>query len=148
MDTITDKTAKVLNELLAICDDSAKGFAKAAEDADAVPLEKIFSEYAAQRASYAAKMKREIISLGEKPADSGHALAAFHRGWMSIKETVGNKDKAIIDECEAGEDRAVKAYRGALEQDLPPSALHAVRSQLAGVLEAHNQVRSFKQATR
>jgi uncharacterized protein (TIGR02284 family) len=147
MATITEKTAKVLNELLAICDDSAKGFAKAAEDADATPLKRIFAEYAAQRAAYAAEMKRQITSLGETADDSGHAVAAFHRGWMTIKEAVGNKDKAIIDECEAGEDRAVKAYRDALEQDLPPSALHAVRSQLAGVLEAHNQVRSLKHST-
>jgi uncharacterized protein (TIGR02284 family) len=66
---------------------------------------------------------------------------------MNIKEAVGNKDKVIIDECEAGEDSAVKAYREALEQPLPPSALHAVRTQLAGVLEAHNQVRSLKQST-
>jgi len=145
MATTTDKTTKVLNELLAICDDGAKGFAKAAEDADAADLKRIFSEYAAQRASYATQLKREIVSLGEQPEESGHAIAAFHRGWMSLKETVGNKDKAIIDECEAGEDRAVKAYRDALEQALPPSALLTVRTQLSGVLEAHNQVRSLKQ---
>jgi hypothetical protein len=41
MATTTDKTTKVLNELLAICDDGAKGFAKAAEDAEAAPLNEL-----------------------------------------------------------------------------------------------------------
>jgi hypothetical protein len=30
------------------------------------------------------------------PDETGHVAAAFHRGWMSIKEAMGNKDKAII----------------------------------------------------
>jgi uncharacterized protein (TIGR02284 family) len=142
--TTTDKSVKVLNELIAICEDGAQGFAKAAEDAHALPLHTLFSTYASQRASYAAELKREVSLLGEKPEQSGHVAAAFHRGWMSIKEVVGNKDKVIIDECEAGEDKAVKAYRDALEQPLTPAMLQIVKTQLAGVSEAHNKLRSLK----
>jgi uncharacterized protein (TIGR02284 family) len=147
MSTTTDKSAKVLNELIAICEDGTRGFAKAAEDVHAPPLHTLFSTYASQRTSYSTELKREVELLGEKPEDSGHVAAAFHRGWMSIKEAVGNKDKAIIDECEAGEDRAVKAYREALQQPLTPSLLRLVTSQLAGITEAHNRLRSLKHNT-
>jgi uncharacterized protein (TIGR02284 family) len=107
----------------------------------------MFSSYASQRASYAADLKREVALLGEKPKESGHATAAFHRGWMSVKEAVGNRDKVIIDECEAGEDRAIKAYKDALQESLPPAILQLVRSQLAGVTESHNKLRSLKHST-
>jgi uncharacterized protein (TIGR02284 family) len=146
MSTTTD-SVKVLNELIAICKDGEQGFAKAAEDVQDPPLHSLFSTYASQRSSYSADLRREVALLGEKPEDSGHAAASFHRGWMRIKEAVGNKDKVIIDECEAGEDRAVKAYKDALEQPLPPAASQLVRSQFAGVLEAHNKLRNLKHST-
>ena len=145
--TTTEKSVKVLNELIAICEDGAQGFAKAAEDVRALPLHTLFSSYSTQRTSYAAELRREVTLLGEKPEETGHAMAAFHRTWMSIKEAVGNKDKAIIDECEAGEDKALKAYREALEEVLPAPTLQIVRTQLAGVIEAHNKLRNLKHST-
>jgi uncharacterized protein (TIGR02284 family) len=63
---------------------------------------------------------------------------------MILKEAFGDKDKAIIDECEAGEDSAVKAYRKALQEPLPPATLEIVMSQLAGLLEAHGKLSTLK----
>lgn len=142
--TATDKLAKVLNELVAICEDGAQGFTKAAEDAQAQTLKTLFSTYASQRSAYATELRREVAAMGEKPEESGHAMAALHRGWMSVKEAVGNKDQVIVDECEAGEDKALKAYKEALEQPLPPAPLQIVRTQLVGVTEAHNKLRNLK----
>jgi uncharacterized protein (TIGR02284 family) len=147
MPTTTLTSVKVLNDLIAICEDGAKGFAKAAEDVHAPPLHKLFSNYASQRAAYSAELKEEVAALGEEAEDSGHLAAAFHRSWMAIKEAVGSKDKVIIFECEAGENRAVKAYKEALEQPLPPSVLEILRSQFAGVIAVHNKLRDLKHST-
>jgi len=147
MPTTTPIPAKVLNGLIAICEDGAKGFAKAAEDVHAPPLYKLFSHYSSQRAAYSVELKQEMASLGEEPEDADHLAAAFHRSWMSIKEAVGSKDKVIIFECEAGENRAVKAYKEALAQPLPPSILQILKSQFAGVIAAHNRLRDLKHST-
>jgi uncharacterized protein (TIGR02284 family) len=55
-----------------------------------------------------------------------------------------NEDKAIIDECEAGEDAAMKNYREALNQSLPSDVQSIVSRQFAGVQEAHGVVRDLK----
>ena len=147
MSTTTARSARVLNGLIAICEDGAKGFAKAAEDVHAPPLHKLFSHYSSQRAAYSAELKQAVASLGEEPEDAGHLAAAFHRSWMSIKEAVGSKDKVIIFECEAGENRAAKAYKEALAHPLPPSVLQILKSQFAGVIAAHNKLRDLKHST-
>jgi uncharacterized protein (TIGR02284 family) len=140
----TDKSVNVLNELIAICEDGAKGFAKASEDVEESSLKELFSRYASQRAAYSAELKQEVELLGETPSHSGHAMAVFHRAWISLKEAVGNKDQAIVDEYEAGEDSALKAYREALLQPLPPAASQIVTRQLVGVLEAHGKISALK----
>ena len=82
--------------------------------------------------------------MAVSPEASGHVAGGLHRGWMSLKEAVGNKDKAIIDECEAGEDRAMKAYKEAFEKNLPGAAGELVNKQFAAVQEAHNKLRTLK----
>jgi uncharacterized protein (TIGR02284 family) len=147
MSTTTDESISVLNELIAICEDGAKGYAKAAEDVTTPVLKDLFLKYAAQRGSFSAELKSEVAALGEKPDESGHITAAFHRAWMSLKEAVGNKDKAIIDECEAGEDSAMKAYKQALEKPISAAAFHLIKTQFAGIIEAHGKLRDLKLST-
>ena len=142
--TTADESVSVLNELIAVCEDGANGFAKAAEDVLDISLKQLFSKYSRQREAYSAELKEEVAAFGGKPEQSGHVMAPLHRGWMSLKEAFGDKDKAIIDECEAGEDSAVKAYRKALQEPLPPATLEIVMSQLAGVLEAHGKLSALK----
>jgi uncharacterized protein (TIGR02284 family) len=141
---MTDEIVSTLNELIQTCEDGAEGYKKAADDVQDSSLKALFSGYSAQRVKYAAELRTVVESNGGKAADSGHAAASLHRGWMSVKEAVGNKDKAIIDECEAGEDRAMKAYRDAFEKNLPGTTGELVNIQFAGVQEAHNKLRNLK----
>ncbi len=47
--------------------------------------------------------------------------AAVHRGWISLKSAAAVRDsKAILEECERGEDYAKAKYGEALRQGLPP----------------------------
>ena len=144
MATQTEEAVSVLNELVETCEDGAEGYKKAAEDVEESALKTLFVNYSSQRAKFAAELRSAVEAHGGKPSASGHAAGALHRGWMSIKEAVGNKDKAIIDECEAGEDRAIKAYREAFEKNLPGAAGELVNRQYAGVQEAHNALRTLK----
>jgi uncharacterized protein (TIGR02284 family) len=144
MATITDEIVSTLNELIETCEDGAEGFKKAAADVEENSLKMLFSGYSAQRERFAAELRTVVESHGATPANSGHSAGALHRGWMSVKEAVGNKNKAIIDECEAGEDQAMKAYREAFEKNFPGLTGELINRQFAGVQEAHNKLRTLK----
>jgi uncharacterized protein (TIGR02284 family) len=144
MATITDEIVSTLNELIETCEDGAEGYKKAAEDVEDHSLKTLFSGYSAQRAKFASELRTVVESQGATPANSGHAAGALHRGWMSVKEAVGNKEKAIIDECEAGEDKAMKAYRDAFEKNYPGVTGEVINRQFAGIQEAHNRLRTMK----
>ena len=144
-DNTNDRAISVLNELIETCKDGAKGFASASEKADSPELKSLFQTYATQRASFAADLDGHVMSLRGKPAESGHVAAVVHRGWIDIKTAfVGNDDKALLNECERGEDYAKKAYTEALKQDLPADAHAVVQRQSVEVIAAHDKVRDLR----
>ncbi len=137
--------ADVLNGLIETCKDGQEGFQKVAEKAKEGSLKSLFSKYSSERASYAQQLQSAVSALGEKPAESGHVSAGLHRGWISIKEALSkDEDKALIDEAEAGEDAAKKAYADAIAKALPTDVAGLVRKQYDGVLAAHNVIRDLK----
>jgi uncharacterized protein (TIGR02284 family) len=144
MATQTEEAVSVLNELIQTCEDGAEGYRKAAEDVEESSLKTLFTGYSSQRAKFAAELRSGVEAHGGKPERSGHASGSLHRGWMAIKEVIGNKDKAIIDECEAGEDAAIKAYKEAFQKNLPGAAGELVNRQYAAIQEAHNKLRNLK----
>jgi uncharacterized protein (TIGR02284 family) len=56
----------------------------------------------------------------------------------------GKETTVIVDECERGEDAAVKAYEDALKKMLPANVLEIVRRQYAEVKNAHDAIRNIK----
>jgi uncharacterized protein (TIGR02284 family) len=149
MSDTNDKAISVLNELIETCKDGAKGFATAAERAESAELKSLFSKYSAQRASFAADLDGQVVSLRGKPAESGHVAAAVHRGWIDLKTAfIGNDDKALLNECERGEDYAKKAYADALKEQLPSDAWAIVQRQSGEVKAAHDKIRDLRNAAR
>ncbi len=137
--------ADTLNGLIETCKDGQQGFQTAADKVKDQSLKSLFSKYASQRASYAQELQSAVTSLGEKPTESGHVLAGLHRGWINLKEALAkDEDTAIINEAEAGEDVAKKAYSEATQKSLPANIQTLVQKQYQGVLEAHNVVRDLK----
>lgn len=142
-----DKAISVLNELIETCKDGAKGFASAAEKADSAELKSLFSKYSSQRTSFAADLDGLVVSLRGEPAETGHVAAVVHRGWIDIKTAfAGNDDKALLNECERGEDYAKKAYMDALKEPLPSDAMAVVQRQSVEVKAAHDKVRDLRNA--
>jgi uncharacterized protein (TIGR02284 family) len=143
--TETSEIAKTLNELVETCKDGENGFREAAEKAKDASLKALFVKYSAQRAGYAQELQAAVSLLGEKPETTEHAAAKLHRGWMGLKQALtSNEDKALIDECEAGEDAAMKAYKEALTKPLPGTVETLIRHQFTGVSQAHGVIRDLK----
>ncbi|MFL5535163.1 MAG: ferritin-like domain-containing protein [Gemmatimonadales bacterium] len=141
-----DEVASTLNQLIQTCKDGENGFKVAAESVEDVNLQHLLASYSQQRSEFAAELQSEVQRLHQDPAESGHAAAALHRGWMDIKSlAIGQDEAAIIAECERGEDVAVKAYEQALASELPADLRALVERQLLNVKEAHDQIRSLEQ---
>ena len=144
-----DKTITVLNNLIETCHDGETGFHNAAEHAERPELKQLFSSLATQRRSFVSELEVHVSGLGGKPAEQGHIVAAAHRGWMDIKSAVApSDDKAILEECERGEDYAKKAYTDALKEPLLADVMPIVAKQAAEVRAAHDQVRDLRNAAR
>jgi uncharacterized protein (TIGR02284 family) len=141
-----EKTASVLNELIEICKDGQQGFASAAEAVENPELRTLFTQYSAQRASFAQELQREVRSQGEKAETTGHVAGTLHRGWINLKAAItGKNEHAIVAECERGEDAAKEAYQKALEgNQLPGTVLPIVQRQSREIQAAHDKVKAIR----
>jgi uncharacterized protein (TIGR02284 family) len=86
-----------------------------------------------------------VAGAGGSPEDTGSIAGALHRGWISVKEAVTSRDdKAILEECERGEDYAKAQYRKALEHELPEAIRVVVERQYQGVVANHDRVKALR----
>ena len=137
-----------LNDLIETCRDGQEGFRTAAEAVSDGELRRLFHEYSRQRARFVGDLQDEVRRLGGDPENSGSIIASLHRGWMGLRAAVtGRDDRAILAECERGEDSALSNYRTALGRDLPASVRSLVERQFAEVKAAHDRVRSLQRAS-
>ena len=143
-----DKIISTLNDLIETCKDGQEGFKQAAEGVKDSSIKNLFLQYSQQRAQFAGELQSEVNHLGGNPENSGSVAGALHRGWINIKSAVTGEDEhAILSEAERGEDTAVSSYRDALEKPLPANIADVVRRQYVAIQEAHNQVKSLRNAT-
>lgn len=134
----------VLNRLIAICRDGERGFRYAANHVRNPTVKGLFLEIATQREQFASRILPQAQRLGGANEWDGSVAAALHRGWMTIKDTVGgHEDAAIIREAERGERIALGAYEDALDGMLPPGARDMIEQQCAAVRESHNRVHAL-----
>ena len=139
----------VLNELIETSKDGANGFRKSANDARDGELKSLFTACAARCAAGAAELQQLVVARGGDPEVTGSVAGALHRGWISVKEALTNRDdKAILEECERGEDYAKAQYKKALQQDLPDDVRAIVERQYQGVVANHDKVRALRDAYR
>ena len=143
--TDTEHAVDVLNQLLETATDGEKGFLTAADGAQDPDLRATLQGFGAQRSAFARELGQLIRALGAEPHQTGHVAGALHRGWINLKEALTSKDdKAILEECERGEDYAKKAFSEALDEPLPEPARTAVQRMSTEVRLAHDRVRALR----
>jgi uncharacterized protein (TIGR02284 family) len=142
----TSHDISVLNNLTKTTLDSYKGFKDAAEDAEAGGYASMFSEFASERSRVASMLQEEVRHLGGEPEDDSSVLAAAHRAFMNVKQTLmGHNDRAIIEEVERGEDYIKEKYQEALRDDeLSPEARTVIEQAFTSVRQGHDRVSALK----
>ena len=141
-------TTSVLNDLIETSKDGEQGFTRAANETTDSELKTIFLQGAERCRTAVRQLQEHVTALGEKPESSGSALGAAHRGWLDLKAAVTGRDaKAILEECERGEDVAKRSYEKALQQDLPGDVRMVVDRQFREVIANHNRVKELRNIT-
>ena len=144
-DIDNDDVVDVLNDLLESCRDGEYGFRTSSENADSPDLKVLFMRHSTECGVAARELEAEIRRLGGEPASGGTVAGALHRGWVSVKTALTSQDdKAVLEECERGEDSALAQYRKALKQPLPPAVRVVVERQAQGAQRNHDEVRDLR----
>jgi uncharacterized protein (TIGR02284 family) len=134
-----------LNDLIETSRDGEKGFALAAKDAKDASLVSIFREGEQSCREAVRELQEQVRALGGNPDNSGSVAGAMHRGWLSLKTAATSRDdKAILEECERGEDYAKAAYGAALKTNLPDGVRQIVERQHKGAVANHDRIRDLR----
>ena len=142
-----DDVIAILNDLIATCKDGEAGFQACADGVGNPQLTSFFEDAARRCAEGAAQLQAKIRELGGDPERSFSMLPAAHRGWMDARSALsGMDDRAILTECERGEDYAEKAYVSALKENLPADVRSLIAKQFRVVKQNHEQVREMRDA--
>lgn len=140
-----DDVVDALNDLAECCKDGEYGFRACAEQAKRSDLKSIFLQRADDCRNAAQELYQQIRSLGGDVDEGGSAAGAMHRGWVAVKATLSTyDDKAVLEECERGEDNAMARYRKALKQPLPAGIKLIVERQMQGVQRNHDQIKMLR----
>ena len=139
-----------INNLIETLKDGERGFKEAADAVKDPQLKSLFQEYSQQRHRFATELQSQAHSLGEfKPEESSSTAGAMHRAWINLKSAVtSGDDKAILSECERGEDSAVHEYQEAIQDGLAGTAREIVSRQFTEIKSAHDRVRQLRDAAK
>ncbi|MDP1980700.1 MAG: PA2169 family four-helix-bundle protein [Undibacterium umbellatum] len=146
-----DEIISTLNDLIETSKDGEEGFKICAEDASGrhPQLKAMLAERGRECAAAASELQELVRNQGGDPETSSSVSGALHRAWTNIRMSiVGKDDETVLNECERGEDVAVKDYRKALEKDLPAHVRVVVDRQYQGVLRNHDTIKTLRNHVR
>lgn len=143
-----ERAAEIINDLVKINNDRIEGYDRAineAKDSDS-DLKVTFEEMKRESVKNREELSTLARQLGEEPAKGTRADGKIYRVWMDLKATfTGGSRKAVLENCEFGEDAAQRAYKTALsEPDLTPDLRNVVSSQQQHLKQSHDRIRDMR----
>ncbi|MBO9640416.1 MAG: PA2169 family four-helix-bundle protein [Siphonobacter aquaeclarae] len=149
METTNENLVHVLNDLIRINNDRIAGYEKAAEEAETedVDLKALFSRLANESRNYRDELSREVLALGGEPTDETTTSGKFYRVWMDVKAAfTGHDRKALLQNCEYGEDAAQDAYQTALESQASMSTevRQLIAMQKGKLKDSHDAIKRYR----
>jgi uncharacterized protein (TIGR02284 family) len=144
-----DDVISTLNDLIETCKDGEEGFRTCAEDIGDSQLKQPFLTLAAGCSAAGQELKTLVTARGGNLETKSNLGGTLHRRWIDIKSSLmGKDDETIMNECERGEDVALKSYRRALEKDLPLDVRTVVERQYQGVIQNHEVMKNLRERVR
>ena len=134
-----------LQQLRETTKDGENGFQAAAEDCTDANLKQLFLNLSRERGKFAAELTGLLGKAGSSGKESGSLAGWAHRGWTNLKPALATReDAAVLEECERGEDSAVKQYQEALETNHLGASLAIVETQYDHIVRAQNLLKDLR----
>lgn len=144
----TQATAEVLNDLVQINNDRIEGYNRALKDLKdgEGDLKSLFLSIIDDSNRYKNELGKEVEVLGKDIETSTTTSGKIHRAWLDVKAAFTAHDTHdILEECEFGEDAAVKAYKEALNEEYIPAFLREIITRHHDeVLDAHDEIKALR----
>lgn len=136
---------RVLLDVIKTLQDGQRGFADIGEELKDDTLKRYFLAESLKRANFRAELENELHRAGMVDVkESGTIGGSLHRAWGDLKAKFGSGDHGLLATAEQGEDVAKKAYKDALEQDLPLPIRQLLTEQQAHINSSHDYVKSHR----
>ena len=149
MSTSTVNT-ETLNDLVQINNDRIQGYTKAIEELkpEDSDLKTLFVKMIGESHKLKLALATEVEVLGQDVAEGTTNSGKIYRAWMDVKAVfTGHDRKTVLNNCEAGEDAAQKAYKSALEEDdLSANLRTLITEQKAQLRASHDEIKALRDA--
>jgi uncharacterized protein (TIGR02284 family) len=147
--TDTRDVIDALQDLVECSRDGEHGFRECAGQVKREDLKVTLLQRAHDCRRAVQELNEQIGLLGGRVEEHGSVAGAVHRGWVAVKSVLAShEDKAVLEECERGEDNAVARYRQALKTPMPARVKLVVERQMKGVQTNHDQIKTLRDELR
>ena len=138
-----DHDIKVLNSLIETVIDSADGYTQASQESSR--FSDVFRRRGAERQELTTRLQSVVTQLGGTPEDDGTMLAAAHRMFLGLRNSVSSSDTTVVDEVEAGEDHIKQKFEDAQrDAELSPAVRTEIDEAYLIVKAGHDEIRDLK----
>jgi uncharacterized protein (TIGR02284 family) len=136
---------QTLRSVIQILIDGQEGFLTIGEHMKDETLRRYFAAESLKRAQFRGDLEEVLHQEGVHDVkESGTLGGAVLRTWGDIKAHLGGGDHTLLETAEAGEDTAKKAYREALENELPLPVKQLLDTQYAHIQTSRDYVKAAR----
>jgi len=146
----TTVKSNVLNDLMQINNDRIAGYQKAIDElkGQEADLQGLFTDMITQSRELNSELANQASMIGDQIETDTTTSGKIYRAWMDVKAFFGGNDrKAILSNCEGGEDAAQKAYAMAEKMDdLPTDTRMLISRQKQQLKTSHDRIKALRDA--
>jgi uncharacterized protein (TIGR02284 family) len=136
---VQDTLRAVIQSLI----DGQEGFQEIGEHLKDDALKRYFMAESLNRASFRGELETLLRDEGVHDVkESGTVSGAIHRTWGDLKAHMGGGDHTLLETSEQAEDAAKKAYKEALEKELPLPVKQLLTSQYGHIQTSYDYVKA------
>ena len=136
---------ETLNDLILINNDRIAGYEKTYDETKEIEsdLRALFKKLADESRAIVTDLTREVIRFGGEPATGTMLSGKLYRVWMDVRAVFSTDNRmAVLQNAEAGEDAAQKAYEEALKSEtLPADVREMISNQKISLKGAHDNIK-------
>lgn len=140
-----EQVEETLRDVIQSLIDGQEGFQKIGEHLKDETLRKYFAAESLKRSQFRGELEAILHQEGVHDVkEKGTVSGTIHRTWGDLKAHLGGGDHTLLDTAEAGEDRAKKAYKDALEKEFPLPVKQLLTTQYAHIQSSHDYVKAAR----